>query len=59
MYVSQRVMLVCMIVCMFKAIQGQFVCLSVISESNACVYQCVYVQGNTGAVRLSICDLRE
>ena len=47
-----------MSVCMFKGNTGQFVYLSVISESNAGVYECVF-QRITEAVRLSLCDLRE
>ena len=41
-------MLVCVSVCS-KALEKQFVYLSVISESNACVCECVF-QGITEAV---------
>ena len=83
---SQRVMLVRLGCVWSKAIQRQFVYLSVILESNVCVFESVYVsrqyrgsssiylwsrtvilvclrvcmiQGNTEAVRLSICHPRE
>ena len=55
---SQIVMLVGMSVSMFKGNTGQFVYLSVISESNACVCECVF-QGIREAVSLSLSDLRE